>query len=184
MKMHFILIGIGIFFLIIGPSLGFFYSNSIFEKYPSLSILISNVNLEPAQSIAGSITLEEAEKIFVTIVSVPSFNNIHLSIKSTDNSFSNEFIFSHATTFPINANSTDEFILNIGNMGPDTANIKAFSTINPILDEDELIFSTGPGMNISISLIIIGIILIIIGFVFFVFYRKRNKTLTNENLGN
>jgi len=184
MKMHFVVIVIGIFFLVIGPSLGYFYAYTIFDKYPSLSILISDVMLEPAQSIRGSIALEEGKKIFVTIVAEPSFNTVYLSINSTDNSFSNEILFSELITFPLNANSTDEFFLNIGNMGPDTANVKAFSTINPILDKDELIFYTGPGLEISLSLMIIGIILIIIGFLIFVFYRRRNKTLTNKNLGN
>jgi len=86
MKMHFVVIVIGIFFLVIGPSLGYFYAYTIFDKYPSLSILISDVMLEPAQSIRGSIALEEGKKIFVTIVAEPSFNTVYLSINSTDNS--------------------------------------------------------------------------------------------------
>jgi hypothetical protein len=184
MKIQFILIGIGIFFLVIGPSLSNFYTNSILEKYPSLSILISSVMLEPAENIRGSIALEKGEKIFVTIVAEPALNSVYLVINSTKNSFSNEFRFSESTTFPLYANSTDDFILSIGNLGPDTANVKAFSSINQILDEDEVIFKTDTGIVISFSLMIIGIILLIIGFLIFAIYRKRNKTLTNENQGN
>ncbi len=181
MKIHFILIGIGIFFLVIGPSLSNFYANSILEKYPSLSILISSVTLEPAENIQGSIALEKGEKIFVTIVAEPPSNSVYISINSTKNSFSNEFRFSESTTFPLYANSTDDFILNIGNIGPDTANIRAFSSIIQILDEHEVIFKTDTGIVISFSLMIFGIILIIIGFLIFAIYRKRNKALTNKN---
>ena len=175
MKKHFVMIGIGVFFLIIGSSLSYYYANSLSEKYPELEILFSNVMLEPTQSITGSITLEKGEKIFVTLIAEPIFNPIYFSIKSTENSVAKEFTFTDVASFPINANSTGDYILNIGNIGSATASVHAFSTNREILDDNEVVFSLGTGMLIGSSLVIFGIILIIIGAIIFLINKKHSK---------
>ena len=80
MKKYHIIWIIGIFLLVIGLSLVINYTNLISKNYPDLAILISEVSLEPNQSIDSFVTLEKDEKIFVTISAQPSPNLLYISI--------------------------------------------------------------------------------------------------------
>ena len=166
---------------VIGISLIFSYSNSILEKFPDLIVLISQVTLEPNESVEAFVSLEKDEKIFVTISAEPATNSIYFSVNNIDNSFTREIIFNDLTTLQLIANTTDSFNIVVGNMGTETSSVSGFSTKNPILDDKELNLVYGTGVVIGSFVIIIGIFLIIIGIIIFVIKKKLSKkNLTNK----
>ncbi len=175
MKKYYFFLVIGVFMLVIGTSLVFSYTNSLIEKYPDLGIIISKVTLEPNQSVEGFVSLEKDEKIFVTISAEPVTNSIYFSVNNIDNSFTREIIFNDLTTLHLIANTTDSFNIVVGNMGTETSSVSGFSTKNPILDDEEIIFVYALGMFTGSILLIVGIFLIIIGILIFVIKKKRTK---------
>ena len=175
MKKYYLFLVIGVFMLVIGTSLVFSYTNSLIEKYPDLVVLISQVMLEPNESIEGFVSLEKDEKIFVTITAEPASNSIYFSVNNIDNSFTREIIFNDLTTLQLIANTTDSFNIVVGNMGTETSSVSGFSTKNPILDDEEIIFVYAQGMIAGSLLLIVGIFLIIIGILIFVIKKKLTK---------
>jgi len=175
MKKYYLFLVIGVFMLVIGTSLVFSYSNSINEKYPDLTFIISNVSLEPNQSVEGSISLEKDANIFVTITTAPVTNSIYFSVNNNDNSFTKEIIFNDLTTLELIANTSDSFNIVVGNIGTEVSSVSGVTTKNPILDDDELIFSFGQGILAGGVLVLVGIFLIIIGVLIFVIKKKRTK---------
>ncbi len=181
MKKYHLIWMIGVFLLVIGISVVISYTNLISENYPNLSILISNVSLEPNESIDGFVTLEKDEKIYVTISAQPIPNSLYFSINNFNNSFSNEFIINDFISFPLIANATDSFNIVVGNIGHEIVSVSGFTTKNPILDDKELNLVYGTGVVIGSFVIIIGIFLIIIGIIIFVIKKKLSKkNLTNK----
>jgi len=181
MKKYNLIWMIGVFLLVIGISVVISYANSISENYPNLSILISNVSLEPNESIDGFVTLEKDEKIFITISAQPIPNSLYFSINNFNNSYSHEFLINDFISFPLIANATDSFNIVVGNVGHEIVSVNAFTTKNPILDDKELSLVYGFGVVAGSFVIIIGIFLIIIGIIIFVIKKKRSKkNLTNK----
>ncbi len=181
MKKYHLIWMIGVFLLVIGISVVISYTNLIAENFPNLSILISEMSLEPNQSLDGFVTLEKDEKIFVTISAQPIPNSLYFSINNFNNSYSNEFLFNDFISFPLIANATDSFYIVVGNMGNEIVSVSGFTTKNPILDDKELNLVYGSGLVIGSFVIIIGIFLIIIGFIIFVIKKKLSKkNLTNK----
>jgi len=175
MKKYYLFLVIGIFMFVIGLSLVFSYTNSIIEKYPDLVVLISQVMLEPNESVESFVSLEKDEKIFVTISAEPASNSIYFSVNNIDNSFTKEIIFNDFTTLQLIANTTDSFNIVVGNMGTETSSVSGFGTKNPILDDEEIIFVYAQGMIAGSLLLIVGIFLIIIGILIFVIKKKLTK---------
>ena len=175
MKKYYLFWVIGVFMLVIGTSLVFSYTNSIIEKYPDLVVLISKVTLEPNESVEGFVSLEKDEEIFVTITAEPVTNSIFFSVNNIDNSFTKEIIFNDFITLQLIANTTDSFNIVVGNMGTETSSVSGFSTKNPILDDEEIIFVYAQGMIAGSLLLIVGIFLIIIGILIFVIKKKLSK---------
>ncbi len=175
MKKYYLFLVIGVFMLVIGTSLVFSYTNSIIEKYPDLVFLISKVTLEPNESVEGFVSLEKDEKIFVTISAEPESNSIFFSVNNVDNSFTDEIIFNHLTTLQLIANTTDSFNIVVGNMGTEPTSISGFTTKNPILNDEEIIFVYAQAIIAGNLLLIIGIFLIIIGILIFVIKKIRAK---------
>jgi len=175
MKKYYLFLVIGIFMFVIGISIVFSYTNSLIEKYPDLVVLISEVMLKPNESVEGFVSLEKDEKIFVTITAEPSTNSIYFSVNNIDNSFTREIIFNDLTTLQLIANTTDSFNIVVGNMGTEASSVSGFSTKNPILDDEEIIFVYAQGMIAGSLLLIVGIFLIIIGILIFVINKIRTK---------
>ena len=75
MKKFHLLLVIGGFCFVVGAATIYLYSNSIFEKFPDLQIVLSNVLLEPAQSTSSYIMMEKDDKIIFS-VNVPSYSNL------------------------------------------------------------------------------------------------------------
>jgi len=167
---------IGVFLIVIGTSMIISYSNSINDKFPDLTLLISNEMLEPAQSVRSIITLEKGEKFFVTTTAQPITNTLYFSIINNDTSFSKEFLFNDLASFPIVANSTENFLIEIGNVGSEISIVNGFITKNPIIGDEELVFEYGSGLLNSTALIFIGFILILVGIIIFVIDKKRVKS--------
>ena len=176
MKKYHLLFVIGGLFLVIGISTIYFYGDSIYEKFPDLSIVHSNVLLEPAQSIPIPLIFEKDEKIIFSVNDPTASNLMFFSLTTPENLVALELTFNNFVSVPIVANSSGIHTIDIGNMGSQNANINAFITKKPLLDEREALYQYGTIIATGSLLAFFGIILIIIGAIFFLINKKRSKT--------
>lgn len=176
MKKFHLLLVIGGLFFVIGTATIYYYSDSIFEKFPDLKIVLSDVLLEPAQSISSPIMLEKDEKIIFTVTTTSVSNLMFFSLTTPDNLVAKEFAFNNFVSIPIIANSSGFHTIEIGNIGSDNNNINEFITKKSILDDKESLFNYSVIMIASSLLAFFGIILIIIGVIIFLINKKRSKT--------
>jgi len=176
MKKFQLLFVIGGLFLVIGFSTVYFYNDSILEKFPDLAIVHSNVLLEPSQSISIPLIFEKDEKIIFSVNNPTAPNLMYFSLKTPENLVALELTFNNFVSVPIVANSSGIHTIDIGNMGSQNANLNAFITKKPLLDERESLYQYGTIIATGSLLVFFGIILIIIGVIIFLINKKRSKT--------
>jgi len=180
MKIFLILLILGGILFVVGMATTVFYIANIIDNFPEMSTLMSEVYIEPTQSLSTSVKLVQGEKTFLTIMVEPSTNPIYFSLKRPDNTIATEFVFSEELSLPIIANTSGDYTITLGNMGNNIANVNGVTTNEPILDDADLMLSMGINFLIASWIIILGLLLLIIGVIIFIVSKKRNKKTLKE----
>jgi uncharacterized membrane protein len=168
-----VLLILGCVLLGVGIAVVIYNENYLTEKYPELEVFFDG-ELSESQMSSTPIDLLQGDSLTVTVISNTHSHRVLFSLDGPDDSRITEIFFTDYLSFPLVANSTGMYVINIGNTDPQSLTITGFITDKPVMDE-EFIKTMQSTFMISSIVSFLGIILIILSILILSIQKIRSK---------
>ncbi len=150
-------------------------SAGVEERFPTTSMIIEGIRINPSESFSVEVELAQVDQIFLGAIGIPREEPLIVLVEKVDLGPILEVAFNASVIEDLGALDAGDYLVTVTNLGEQPVVVYAALTTEPILDELDYLVAIAFYVIIGMMLFLIGIAVTIAGGVVYLIQRKRTR---------